>query len=66
MRTEIINLIENLSKFLNSIKGLKVAMNDDIIMVSLQENKTFIYYRISERLIQSNLSFEMTYDKYFY
>ena len=69
MKTEILNLIENFSsffKFLSSMKGLKLAMNDDILMISLHEDKTYIYYRISERLIQSNLSFEMTYNKYFY
>lgn len=45
MKTEILNLIENFSsffKFLSSMKGLKLAMNDDILMISLHEDKTYL------------------------
>lgn len=69
MKTELQNLIENFSnffKFLSSMKGLKLAVNDDIIMIGLLEDKTYIYYRISERLIEVNTPFEMTYSNYFY
>lgn len=65
MKTEIIEIVKNVLSFLNPFKNLKMALNDDIVVIFIH-SKTYVYYRRSGTLNESEIPFEMIYNQYFY
>lgn len=65
MNKKILDLINEVLVCVDHIRDLKMAINDDIVLLS-DKTKTYVYFRITEKLTESNLPFETVYNQYFY
>lgn len=62
---KILELINEILGCVNHIKDLKMAVNSDMVILSFKD-KVYIYFRITEKLVESPWSFEEIYNQYFY
>lgn len=65
MNAKILALINEVLVSVEHIDNLKMAINNDIVVLSTGD-KTYVYYRLTEKLTESTISFEMIYNQYFY
>ena len=58
-------LINEILLTIDHIKDLKLAINDDIVVLSVKDI-TYVYVRFTEKLTASSSPFEVVYKEYFY
>lgn len=62
---KIQSLINEILLTVDHIKDLKLAINDDIVVLSVKDI-TYVYVRFTEKLTASSSPFEVVYKEYFY